>query len=67
MALVNPLIIESWNHRLEKTSKIVNPAPPFLLNHVPKWHIYTFFETSRDGDSTTALGSLFQGLTTLSM
>ncbi|KAK4817863.1 hypothetical protein QYF61_001532 [Mycteria americana] len=39
-------IIESL--RLEKTlrssSPTVNPTPPCLLNHVPKCHIYTFFE-----------------------
>jgi len=34
--------------RLEKTSRspspTVTPTPPCLLNHVPKRHIYTFFE-----------------------
>ena len=34
--------------RLEKTSKIIRsnhqPTPPCLLNHIPKCHIYTFFE-----------------------
>jgi len=47
--------------RLEKTSKIirsVTPAPPCLLNHILKCHIYTFLAPPRDGDSTTALGSL---------
>jgi len=32
---------------LEKTSKLKSsrhPTPPCLLNHVPKCHIYTFFE-----------------------
>jgi len=61
-------VIESQNHRLEKTSKIiksVTPTPPCLLNHILKCHIYTFLNTSRDGDSTTSLGSLVQCLTTL--
>ena len=39
-------IIESL--RLEKTSKIIKSnhqsTPPCLLSHVPKCHIYTFFE-----------------------
>jgi len=39
------------------------PGPP--LNHVSKHHIYTSLNTSRDGDSTTSLGSLLQCLTTL--
>lgn len=41
------------------------PSPP--LNHVLKCHIYTSFNTSRDGDSTSALGSLFLCLTSLSV
>ncbi|KAK4821752.1 hypothetical protein QYF61_000813 [Mycteria americana] len=44
----------------------VNPTPPCLLNHVPKCHVYMFLNSSRDGDSTTSLGSLFQCFTTLS-
>jgi len=41
------------------------PTPPCLLNHVPKCHIYTFLNPSRDGDPTTSLGSLVQRLTAL--
>ena len=29
---------------LRSSSPTVNPTPPCLLNHVPKCHIYTFFE-----------------------
>ena len=68
-------IIESWNHRiigwirpLRSLSPTMCPTPPCLLNHIPKCHIYKFFlKTSRDGDSTTSLGSLFQCLATLSV
>ena len=63
-------IIESF--RLKKTFDIMHPtinltlpSPP--LSHVPKCHIYSLLNTSRDGDSTTSLGSLFQGLITLSV
>jgi len=37
-----------------------------VLNHDPE-HIKWFLITSRDGDSTTSLGSLFQCFTTLSV
>ena len=52
--------------RLEKTSKIttIHPTPPCLLNHVLKCHISTFLNPSRNGDPTTALGSLVQCLAT---
>jgi len=40
--------LESRNHRLEKTSKIVKsnhpPNTPCLQNHIPKCHIYKFFK-----------------------
>jgi len=58
--------------RLEKTSKIIKsnrqpntttPAKPYP--EVP--HLHVFLNASRDGDSTTTLGSLFQRLTTLSV
>jgi len=66
------VLFESWNHRLEKTSKIIKsnypptntmPAKPYP--EAP--HLHVFLNTSRDGDSTTSLGSLFQCLTTLSV
>ena len=56
----NDRIIESW--RLEKTSKIIKS------NHQPittmSWSAIStrFLNTSRNGDSTTFLGSLFQRL-----
>ena len=43
-------------------SPITNISP---LNHVPQYNIKHFFNTSRDGNSTMSLGSLFQCLTTL--
>lgn len=58
---------------LEKTSKIrkfnhqSSTTSMFTTKPCPQCHIHRFFfNTSRDGDSTTALGSLFQCLTTLS-
>ena len=40
-----------WNHRiigwkrpLRSSSPTVNRTPPCLLKHIPKCHIYTFFE-----------------------
>ena len=58
-----------WNIPLRSSSPTFNlalPSPP--LNHVHKHTIYTFFlKTSREGDSTTSLGSLFQYLTSLSV
>jgi len=65
-------IIESFNHRLEKTSKIIksNCQPNMTMTtktypEVP--HLHVFLKTSRDGDSTTSLGSLLQCLTTHSV
>jgi len=58
---------EGWKRPLRPSSPNVNPTPPCLLNCVPKGHIYTFLNTSRDGDSTTSPGSLFQCLTTLAV
>jgi len=63
-------IIESL--RLEKTSKIIKsnchpntPTPAKPCPEVP--HAHGFLNPSRDGDSTTALGSLVQCLTTLAV
>lgn len=58
--------------RLEKTFKIlkstINPELPRpSVNHVLKCHIYSSFSSSRDGDSATALGSLFQSSVTFSV
>jgi len=46
-----PEIIESWNHRiigwkrpLSSSSPTIHPTPSFLLNHILKCHIYTFFK-----------------------
>ena len=63
---------KSESHRLEKTCKIIKsnhqpntsmPTKPYL--EVP--HLHVFLNTSRDGDSTTSLGSLLQCLTTVSV
>lgn len=46
----------------------LNPTPPCSpLTPVPKCHIHIFLSSSRGGDSTTALGSLCQCLTTFSL
>jgi len=37
--------IIGWKRPLRSSSPAIHPTPPFLLNHVPKCHIYTFFET----------------------
>jgi len=53
--------------RLEKTTKIIEVNhQPIPTNHVTQCLSTLFLNTSRDGDSTTSLGSLFQCLTTLS-
>ena len=57
--------IIGWKRPLRSSSSTVTPTPPCLLNHVPKCPSRHFLNTSRDGDSTTSLGSLFQCLTTL--
>ncbi|KAK4813638.1 hypothetical protein QYF61_014398 [Mycteria americana] len=60
--------VRSWKRSLGSSSPTVNPTPPCLLNHVLKVpHLHTFLNSSRDGDSTTSLGSLFQCLITLSV
>ncbi|KAK4827488.1 hypothetical protein QYF61_018788 [Mycteria americana] len=33
-----------WKRPLGSSSPTINPTPPCLLNHVPKCHIYMFFE-----------------------
>jgi len=58
--------------RLEKTSKIIksncHPITPMPAKPRPKVpHLHVFLNPSRDGDSTTALGSLVQCLTTLAV
>ena len=64
---------ESQNHRLEKTSKIIksNHHPNTTMPTKPKVSrsasSASFLNTSRDGDSTTSLGSLFQCLATVSV
>lgn len=67
----------SQNHKIihvgEKTQRLSGPtfnlvqaSPP--LNYVPKLYIYMFFlKTTRGGDSTTSLGSLFQCCMSLSV
>ncbi|KAK4815885.1 hypothetical protein QYF61_009936 [Mycteria americana] len=66
----NHRITESY--RLEKTFKIIesNHKPNTAKNHHYTMSLSTSskrpLNTSRDGDSTTSLGSLFQGLITLS-
>ena len=56
--------------RLEKTTKFimpnVNPSPPCPLTMSPSATSPRFWNTSRDGDSTTSLGSLCLCLTSLS-
>jgi len=64
------LIIESL--RLEKSSKIMKskgqPNTTMTAKPCPEVpHLHVFLNTSRDGDSTTSLGSLFECLTTLSV
>jgi len=59
--------IIGWKRALRSSSPTITPTPPCLLNHIPKYHICKFLNTSRDGDSTTFLGSLFQCLTALSV
>ena len=63
-------IVESL--RLEKTSKIIKSnhqpnttMPTKPCPEVP--YLNVFFNTSRDGDATTSLGSLFQCFTSLSV
>jgi len=36
--------IIGWKRPLRSSSPTIHPTPPCLLNHVPKCHIYTFFE-----------------------
>lgn len=55
---------------MENAAEIIQPkhppTPPLSLNHYPtQRHIQALPNTSEDGDSTTALGNLFQCLTTL--
>jgi len=33
-----------WKRPLRSSSPTIHPAPPFLLNHILKCHIYTFFK-----------------------
>ncbi|KAK4813296.1 hypothetical protein QYF61_020875 [Mycteria americana] len=57
-----------WKRPLRSSSPTLNltlPSPP--LHHVPQHLIHTAFKYPRDGDSTTALGSLVQCWTTLSV
>ena len=58
--------------RLEKSSKIIKfkrqPSTTMSAKPYPRVpYLHFFFNTSRDGDSTTSLGSLFQCFTTLSV
>jgi len=60
--------MESWNHSgwetpLRSSSQPNTTRPTKPCPKVPQLH--GFCNPSRDGDSTTALGSLFQCLTTL--
>jgi len=64
--------MESWNHSLEKTSKIMksNHPPNTTMPTKPYSESATstcFLNTSGDGDSATSLDSLFQCLTTPSV
>lgn len=57
---------------LEKTFKIIESyrkpnAAKSTTKLCPKGHVYTYFDTSRVGDSTNSLGSLFQCMITLSV
>jgi len=36
--------IIGWKRALRSSSPTIHPTPPCLLNHIPKCHIYTFFE-----------------------
>ncbi|KAK4831211.1 hypothetical protein QYF61_016048 [Mycteria americana] len=68
VSLKYPLVLSARGSRhLGSSSLTVSPTPPCLLNHVLKCHIYMFFNSSRDGDFTTSLDTLFQCLTTLSV
>jgi len=51
--------------RLEKTSKIIKSNRHPNTTMPAKLYLHFFLKTSRDGDSTTSLGSLFQCLSTL--
>ena len=55
---------------LEKTSKIIQsnhqPIPTMPSNSIPQCDLSMFLNISRDSDSTTSLGSLFQCIITLS-
>lgn len=57
--------------RLSKTFKIINYWPritaTFTTRPCPLPYLHIFLSASRDGDSTSFLGSLFQCFTTLSM
>jgi len=58
--------------RLEKISKIIKyncqPNTTMAAKSCPGVpYLHVFLNTSRDGDSTTSLGILFQFLTTLSV
>jgi len=35
--------IIGWKRPLRSSSPTIHPTPPFLLNRIPKCHIYTFF------------------------
>ncbi|KAK4825788.1 hypothetical protein QYF61_002372 [Mycteria americana] len=59
---------EGWKRPLRSSSPIIIltlPSPP--LNHSLSTTSTCLLNTSREGDSTTSLGSLFQGLATLSV
>lgn len=64
----NQRIIQASKRPLRSLSPLVSPTLPSLpINHVPMCHIYSLLNTSRNGDSTIPMGSLFQCLPTLSM
>lgn len=56
-----------WNISQRSSSPIYDQILPGQLDHDTAFHVWTFLKHSRDGDSTRALGSPFQCLTTFSV
>jgi len=63
---IESLNYEGWERSLWLSSPTVNPPPPCPLTMTLRATSTPFFSSSRDGDTTFSVGSLFQCLTILS-